>query len=52
MASYRGIGVHTMHTYIITVSDFMAKTLIIGNIRASITPISIDLIVGFSWALY
>ena len=36
-----------MHTYIITASEFMAKTPIVGNILAAITPISIDLIVGF-----
>lgn len=41
-------GVHAMHTYIIAASDFMAKTPIIGNLLAAITPISIDLIVGFT----
>lgn len=41
-------GVHAMHTYILTASEFMAKTPIIGNILATITPISIDLIVGFT----
>ncbi|MDX2369062.1 MAG: DUF808 domain-containing protein [Colwellia sp.] len=41
-------GVHSTHTYIITASEFMAKTPVIGNILEGITPISIDLIVGFT----
>ena len=40
-------GIHAMHTHIITVSEFMAKTPVVGNVLAAITPISIDLIVGF-----
>ncbi len=40
-------GVHAMHSYIIYISDFMAKTPIVGQILSAITPISIDLIVGF-----
>ena len=40
-------GVHTMHAYIITASEVMGKIPIIGNILTTITPLSIDLIVGF-----
>tara|TARA_R110001583_G_scaffold46761_6_gene146534 strand:+ start:5321 stop:6274 length:954 start_codon:yes stop_codon:yes gene_type:complete len=40
-------GVHIMHAFIIAVSEFMAKTPIIGDILAAITPLTIDLIVGF-----
>lgn len=41
-------GIHSMHTYIITASELMGKTPIIGNVLAAITPLSIDLIVGFT----
>lgn len=41
-------GVHVMHTYIITASEFVAQTPIVGNILAAITPLFIDLIVGFT----
>ena len=40
-------GIHSMHTYIITASEFMAKMPIIGNMLLTITPLFIDLIVGF-----
>jgi len=40
-------GVHALHPFITTASAFMAKTPIIGNLLAAITPISIDLIIGF-----
>lgn len=41
-------GVHVMHTYIITASEFLAQAPIVGNILAAITPLFIDLIVGFT----
>jgi predicted DNA repair protein MutK len=41
-------GVHTMHSFIITASEFMGQTPFIGNILAAITPILIDLIIGFT----
>jgi hypothetical protein len=37
-----------MHTYIIIASEFMAQTLILGDILAAVTPLFIDLIVGFT----
>jgi len=41
-------GVHIMHAYINTAAEFIAKTPLVGNILAAITPLSIDLIVGFT----
>ena len=41
-------GVHAMHSYIIIASEFVAQTPILGNILAAITPLFIDLIVGFT----
>ena len=40
-------GIHSMHDYIIATTNFMASTPFIGNILAAITPLLIDLIVGF-----
>jgi len=40
-------GVHAMHNYIVIASEFTSKAPIIGNVLAAITPLTIDLIVGF-----
>ena len=40
-------GIHSMHDYIIAATNFMASTPFIGKILAAITPLLIDLIVGF-----
>ena len=40
-------GIHATQAYITAAADFMATTPFIGNILSSITPLTIDLIVGF-----
>lgn len=40
-------GIHAMQPYIQAASNFMASTPLIGNLLATITPLSVDLIVGF-----
>lgn len=40
-------GVHSMHVYIVAASEFSATVPFIGNILMAITPLSIDLVVGF-----
>jgi predicted DNA repair protein MutK len=40
-------GIHAMEDYIAAASDFTATTPFIGNILSAITPLSIDLIIGF-----
>jgi len=40
-------GIHAMHAYITTATEFMANIPFVGHLLAAITPLSIDLIVGF-----
>lgn len=41
-------GIHAMHSYIVSATEIMEKTPFLGNLLAAITPISIDLIIGFT----
>jgi len=40
-------GIHATQAYITTAADFIATTPVIGNILSLITPLTIDLLVGF-----
>lgn len=41
-------GVHSLHAFITMASEFTAEAPVIGNILTAITPLSIDLVVGFT----
>lgn len=41
-------GVHFMHSYIVLAEAFMVQTPIFGHLLAAITPLTIDLIIGFT----
>ena len=40
-------GIHAMHVYIESATVFMSKVAIIGELLAVVTPLSIDLVIGF-----
>tara|TARA_R110002050_G_scaffold134002_3_gene256533 strand:+ start:2405 stop:3355 length:951 start_codon:yes stop_codon:yes gene_type:complete len=40
-------GVHSLHDFITMASEFTAEAPVMGNILTAITPLSIDLVVGF-----